>query len=251
MSDPRPAASTEERSLPPSYRFPLPRWLTVTVPLFVLIYPYILYLIPAINWEAGLNREYGFVENFTALCLLAATITYLMTLPRSLGKIHLVWLVLLALGAFVFLGEEISWGQHFMKWSTPEDWKELNRQGETNIHNLNGTVEFIFTKVLRNVLSSGCLIGGLFIPWYCIRKKFSFRTDDLKFWLWPSIHTALVGILVHVSSLPAKLAHEFKIDTTSHFKVMAGEAKEAFIALFIFLYALTQYRLAGQLKKRQ
>ena len=40
-----------------------------------------------------------------------------------------------ALSCLYIAGEEMSWGQHFFHWNTPEYWAELNRQEETNLHN--------------------------------------------------------------------------------------------------------------------
>ncbi len=46
---------------------------------------------------------------------------------------------MLLLGALAFFfvgGEEVSWGQRFVGWGTPEFW--ANNQGETNVHNVPG-----------------------------------------------------------------------------------------------------------------
>ena len=231
----------------PSYRYHLPRWLTVGLPVLMLVYPFIL-MIPGFNWEEGLDREFGLVENLTALFLFVAFIVALRALPYRIGPLHGVWLVLMALGALVFCGEEISWGQHFFGWATPEKMMELNRQHETNIHNLNGTVEYIFTKVLRNALSTGAIVGGLVIPYICRRRKSTFAPCDYKFWLWPSQSSALVGVLVNVVGVPNKLANHFDAVFPSYLGVLVGELKEAFIALFILLYVLTQYWVAKSLK---
>ncbi len=55
-------------------------------------------------------------------------------------KAGLGWLVVgiagLALLCGVIAGEEASWGQHFLGWSTPDGWSELNDQQETNLHNI-------------------------------------------------------------------------------------------------------------------
>ncbi len=55
-------------------------------------------------------------------------------------KAGLGWLVLgiggLALLCVGIAGEEASWGQHFLGWSTPDGWSELNDQQETNLHNI-------------------------------------------------------------------------------------------------------------------
>ena len=40
-----------------------------------------------------------------------------------------------ALSCLYIAGEEMSWGQHFFHWNTPEYWAEVNRQEETNLHN--------------------------------------------------------------------------------------------------------------------
>ena len=49
-----------------------------------------------------------------------------------------VALLFLGLGFFyiVCAGEEVSWGQRVFGWETPENFKEANEQGETNLHNL-------------------------------------------------------------------------------------------------------------------
>jgi len=44
--------------------------------------------------------------------------------------------VLLALGAFVVAGEEISWGQRIFGWGTPGELHEINVQDETTVHNI-------------------------------------------------------------------------------------------------------------------
>src|SRR5919112_4426271 len=53
------------------------------------------------------------------------------------------WAILFALvcaAAIVIAGEEISWGQRIFGWVTPQDLAEINKQGETNLHNLGGTL---------------------------------------------------------------------------------------------------------------
>ena len=46
--------------------------------------------------------------------------------------------VLVALGLVFMLGEELSWGQRIWGWDTPETMRELNKQEETNLHNIYG-----------------------------------------------------------------------------------------------------------------
>jgi hypothetical protein len=231
----------------PSYAQPLPRWLALWVPLLMLVYPFIL-MIPGLNWEQGLDREFGLVENLTVLFLFSAFIVALRTLPYRLGALHGAALVVLALGAFVFMGEEISWGQHFLGFSTPEKFMEINRQHETNIHNINGTVEFIFTKVIRSALSVGSVVGGLIIPLVLSRKKLRISSESLHFWLWPSLGAALASVLVNTVGVPNKIANHFDSELPNYFGPHTGEMKEAFLALIILLYAVAQYRVSRQMK---
>ncbi|HKQ81367.1 MAG TPA: hypothetical protein VJS42_04175 [Steroidobacteraceae bacterium] len=88
------------------------------------------------------NKE-GFLENLTffldgwaaALLTFAATRTYR---HRTDGIDALIAAGYALCGALLFLVamEEISWGQQLVTFQTPEAWRELNRQGETTLHNL-------------------------------------------------------------------------------------------------------------------
>lgn len=53
--------------------------------------------------------------------------------------------------------EEISWGQHILQFETPEFYKELNAQGELNLHNIKGWSGT--NSVLRILFGAGGLLG--------------------------------------------------------------------------------------------
>lgn len=55
---------------------------------------------------------------------------------RGASGLRKVSYVLLALFFFVAFGEELSWGQHYLGYTTPESLAGLNQQGEVNLHNL-------------------------------------------------------------------------------------------------------------------
>ena len=65
-----------------------------------------------------------------------------------------------AISCLYIAGEEMSWGQHFFHWNTPEYWAEVNRQEETNLHNTYA----IFEKTPRSLLELSIVIGGLGVP---------------------------------------------------------------------------------------
>jgi hypothetical protein len=68
--------------------------------------------------------------------------------------------IIAVLSSLYIAGEEMSWGQHFFHWNTPEYWALVNRQQETNLHNTYA----VFEKYPRAVLEIGVLIGGIVIP---------------------------------------------------------------------------------------
>lgn len=91
-----------------------------------------------------LTRENNYYESSGALFLfLTAVLLFILFLKTRRGhNLHFFrtnrnYLVLfMALLFFIGSGEEISWGQQVFHWETPEFIKEINVQGETNIHNL-------------------------------------------------------------------------------------------------------------------
>ena len=82
--------------------------------------------------------------------------------------------VLLCAGIFFIIGEEISWGQRLLGWETPEKLKMMNKQNETNIHNIHGIGDAI--KWLHLVVGA----YGTFLPlivWRYRGRLESFRTE--------------------------------------------------------------------------
>lgn len=83
------------------------------------------------------TSEMGLVENLQALCLLLAFITacYLLKHAKAYPKWIKGWISLGIAGSLYVFLEEISYGQHYFNWNTPEYWQNHNDQKETNLHN--------------------------------------------------------------------------------------------------------------------
>ncbi len=85
-------------------------------------------------------KEDRVVEWIGATALLATSIFFLLILLRGRkaarfgGPMQLV-LLGLAILFFIGAGEEISWGQRILGFSTPQEIAETNAQGELNLHN--------------------------------------------------------------------------------------------------------------------
>ena len=125
---------------------------------------HLLYLIPATRHVAAtLLHEDNVVESITFVGLAAACVLggRLAVRLRRDGQPTLIWVffALFAIGLFFVAMEEISWGQWLFFWNTPEGWKEVNRQGETNLHNLPGL--FGRSEWMRLAFAAGGLVGVL------------------------------------------------------------------------------------------
>jgi hypothetical protein len=72
------------------------------------------------------------------------------------------------LGLVFLVGEEVSWGQRIFGWSTPEPLAEVNRQGETTLHNIGAAHDAVgwvllaigfWGSVLPRLLREGAALG--------------------------------------------------------------------------------------------
>jgi hypothetical protein len=86
-----------------------------------------------------LIAENNLVELATCLAYLlasAAAMSLAVDLWRQSHPIFSLMYSVLSAGLFVIAMEEISWGQHLIKNSSPDFFQKYNRQGETNFHNI-------------------------------------------------------------------------------------------------------------------
>lgn len=122
------------------------------------------------------TEEDGIAESIQAVLYAASLIMCLLvvrhhftTKNRLIGVLY----VLLACGLFFMVGEELSWGQRIFGWGTPAPMKSINKQEETNLHNING-VGSTFKWVQG-------LVGayGLFLPLICLNRRILPRNRKL------------------------------------------------------------------------
>ncbi len=232
MNDAMPA-----RELPPA--------LYLGLPLLVVLIPY------AAQWVGGpqpwLYHESGAIEWVTVVFLLVGIFYAAGALRFVIGRgVRWLcgWVVLLLLGAVYFAGEELSWGQHVFQWGTPEEWRRLNDQQETNLHN----VHALFDQLPRALLTLGALVGGVAVPLY---RRFSAQRwrmlsgtdgDAWPYWLWPTWACLPVSVAVLVVSPFDKLVESSGAAAPDWLYMKGGELKECLLALFILIYLLSLHR---------
>ena len=211
--------------------------LYIGMPMSLLVLPYVFY--SAFD-GAGFyfDKESGAVENITAVLLavaiffVARTVLQVLAQPVvTLKTLTLVWLGIFGLGCIYFLGEEISWGQHLIGWSTPESWMEVNDQGETNLHNTSGWLD----QIPRTVLTVGIVVGGLWCP---LMRKLSFKLQNSKldeFFIrflpgWNCITAATCVVAICLLGLL------YRSTESGFLGISVGEVKESLIAMFLLVY---------------
>jgi hypothetical protein len=158
------AASAKAMQPPPSAEDQ--RWLTVSLSLLVtfialasiemhLFDPWLMVI---------LANEDGPYEDFEAAAYFIAA--FLLLYVVAARGVRNVWVLGLAILFFLVGGEEISWGQRIFAIATPETMREVNVQGETNIHNLKGINEIVRALSLLTLwgLFVAIPLGALFRP---------------------------------------------------------------------------------------
>jgi len=193
-------------------------------------------------YYAYLQSEQGFLEFLHALLPIAAAViaAWILFNPAiRRDPLIAVWLAAIVVGCIYFGGEEASWGQHYFGWQTPEQWAEINRQEETNLHN----TSFWFDRFPRIVITLAIVVGGLVLPAIklhrptLIPRRFDFIIPPL------GLRTLTVVMMV------GEIAGGLREATDALGQVLRfrpGEMQENFIVAFLIVYMLC---LAGRAKR--
>lgn len=183
--------------------------------------------------------EAGIIEIGTALFLFFAVIFAIpcirLAQQRKLTGMS-VLLSIYAVGCFLLLGEEISWGQHVFDWQSPDYFIENNEKNETNLHNMG----FINRSIAKWIVVIGMVAGGVVLPLtFRWRKSIYSAVEHWISWLFPTTVCVPVGLIVFVSHISSKNGF---LDTAA---VEAGlslrESTELYISIFFLIYVASLY----------
>lgn len=142
----------------------IPRALWLWPPVVMVVVQFIIETFPMRDrTRAAIHSEFGPHEMIQFFIITAAFVIACSILLRLRDKMNMwliLWIFTAAISCFYVAVEEISWGQHFLNWSTPEYWQSINDQQETNLHNTSSWLD----QKPRLILLAGILTGGLIIP---------------------------------------------------------------------------------------
>ncbi|MBI5031577.1 MAG: hypothetical protein HZB51_13700 [Chloroflexi bacterium] len=129
-----------------------------------------------------LSDEDRVAENLQVL-FYAFALVLCVIITRRLWKagrkgIALLYLAV-SLGLVFLIGEELSWGQRIFGWVTPATFQAVNKQEETNIHNIRGVgAAFKWIQLLVGAY-------GAILPLVVLKSTRLARYRDLLSWVVP------------------------------------------------------------------
>jgi len=242
----------------------LPVWICLGWPVGTLV---ICWLTPLLGWERWHqfmgHQELSFLEITTVVFLLPAFVLGIMCsirfrrarwLPRRQARAIAIVMCIGALGALYFGGEEMSWGQSYLRWETPEAWAKINKQNESNLHNLQldkygpwvAWIDDVVNNAPRQVLL-GIAVLGAALPLVLIRRRETEKARaSIWYWLVPTWRLVPICALAVGSTIPEKIAkairHHYDIwpvyDSYVRMAFISpgGELKEYCYGMMILFY---------------
>ena len=149
--------------------------------------------------------ENGFVENMQSLFLFISIILLFKARMNFLqNNIISLFLIIKIFALIYYLGEEISWGQHFFKWGTSEWFKIHNNQDETNLHNISN----LFDQLPRTLVMIWCT---LVVPLTLfLINRIKINKDILKI-LCPDRKLLIISIILIAIIVPDLLIDKFNL----------------------------------------
>lgn len=210
----------------------LPRWVTLAIPLATICALYAVAVWDRQYYARYFDGELGIVENVQVITLLVALMYGIAVLRMPVAREHrglMSWAALICLGCAVMIGEETSYGQHFMGWQTPDWLADVNKQRETNIHNMSSW----FNEKPRVLLELGVIAGGIVHP---LMQRFAGRGLIAKpWWLMPTAACLACALIAEFSTLPERLADIGLVPETA-IVMRVSETHELFIFYFFVVY---------------
>ena len=175
------------------------------------------------------SLEDGLIESLSAVLFGISCIGFVVVAARSgfLRDKKCWWRYLFVFGwallMFVFMGEEISWGQRIFGFETPQSIADANIQEEFNLHNLN-----LIESTKYRLLSLMMLITGVLLPAFALWDRGRQLIQRLAF---PVMPIAYSGFFV-LSYLFGKYYYTILPRDSS------TEVRELLMAIGMFAFAL-------------
>lgn len=214
--------------------------------LLILLASYSVYFFLDENSVSHLGMEDHFFEWLTVIFFILASGLFLFSYLKSGNLYYLI----LSVAMFFAAGEEISWGQRILNFTTPEVINSINVQGEFTLHNIavfqgtdletnhkNGLYRLLEINFLFRVFT---LFFGIVLP-FCVYHFKKIGNFAVKIRL--PIPPISLGFLFLFNWLTYKILHTFFLppDDQLQYVDTAGEIFECIGANILFIISLYFY----------
>ncbi len=185
--------------------------------------------LPDLHSEGGPHEILQF--SFATLALLWALRCLWILWPQK-NPYLIAWAAFFCLGCTYIAGEEVSWGQHFFDWATPEAWQDMNDQNETNLHNISSWLD----QKPKLLLLISVVVGGLIIP--ALQKwKPGFLPQQFAI-IYPS---AILGVTAACTVI-IKIIDKTQDHFDDKLLTRPSEVEEIYLFYFVLLYLICFYQ---------
>ena len=151
------------------------------------------------------------------------------------------WMLLMIFGSIYLGGEEMSWGQHWLGFATPDWLQNINEQGETNLHNIH-MVEWIADNLARALLTIATAVAIAAPLWMQKRGIDPDPKTSIHAWFWPTRDCMTVAVTMFALRIPEKILEQFGRESPMLMDIASGgEMKECLLSLFIMIYLASFY----------
>lgn len=185
-------------------------------------------------WYTG---EDQFAETLQVLFYAMAFVMNILVINQLWKKEYKTTMFLYSvvlLGLLFMIGEELSWGQRIFGWDTSESLRSINKQDETNIHNIYGVGSTF--KWLQMLVGA---YGALF-PLLLLRIDF-FKRDE-EFWSFVIPHYTLIPFFLPLF-IWRIYRNVFEAPKEIYFAVSEfNEVMELILAMGMALFMIYQWR---------
>ena len=162
----------------------------------------------------------------SSLCFVIVAVRSRYLRQKSTG-LRYPMIIAWALLMFVFMGEEISWGQRIFGFATPDALMAVNHQHEFNIHNIEIVDNFAGGKY--RYLSIMMVATGLLLPLFALT---GFGKRSIQWWAFPVAPLGF-GLVFIGAFVYGKFYHDITIHSND-----ATEVREFLMSVGMLLFAL-------------
>lgn len=217
------------------------------IPLLIFLFPHLFLITGGYErWIMPADKEFGFIENATAFFFFVAGIYGFCLLKSSQIKnvpFFRVTLFLISILAIWISLEEISYGQHFLRFGTSEWFLKHNYNKEMNVHNL---AKDNVSHTMRTLSYIVVILMGIIAIFIIRLAKLKFSNKSWFYYFIPSAWMVSPSLFYLLANSPKKiLMYLLGSDTpiVKHYYFSAsGEYEEYMFGVWVILYIVMIHR---------